>query len=1458
MNKELKQTKAKRLLGLLLTVAMTAGLIQGTAKPVYAAELSEEPSTIEEALADEDTLAPLSESDNGTGREEADPIGEAIPDEGISLEDYLDGSANDYTITFELTDPSDSVRKDVQASLVSDWEQRIQGLTGVSEAGGRIVQIFDGSDTATLLAPVLYQSDSWMLTEKDTWYARVTETYTYTVGSDIPGDTSTQTRTGTRTVTKYVNSTDSASRVKSWADSDRNVTLYPNWKEVKTFPVSFDDKSLKGAANVNSDITVYRPDRDVVLKPLATKSSNWTFKGYEYSFGQQERSEAVITDKGFLIPVTGHSEALTVYAVWTPTHSLYAVSAASITDTNGGYYSEKDGTALMKALKENTTLQLTIEEKIGESDTVRKVEKSDWAGAVWFIYDKNDIPSTEGMDLAALRADKNWSEITKDTKPDAGVYTVALAFDIDRYGKDSDIIAAGPVTFGKLTIDKMTVRLKLTGKDGTADTISLKVGTRFRPDQFFDLWVYDPMGNKIGCLPKYTLRSTNSMFTHYPSDKEIEDNYKVWFNKPNVEPGNRFCAVTEASKENVWTIADLNGKALNKDNYDLSPNRLNEMRVNVYDPAGLTLFLSGGPHRWYFFVPNDEFIDGLTTERMASDYLNVYVKGDMKNTKVRWESFDKAVYEEETITGKNYEFGDGSDLIFALVPEDIPKEKRKEEFEKIFKAKTSLPDQLKAIARRDPTLLYARKKLYVSAMDTALGISSEDLEDSYISIMPQPIILANAEQINGIEGMGFQKNSGGVDSKGDYVGKVKVGLIDQNGDVILEDNPDPDLHVSTVRDYSGRFTYVMGAVDFSDYDFWNARRPMEIKIPQKSNIQEWSHLHGDEPISLSAEMFNYIVKDKCNNNFELFKNQNYSIYHIIDTQKICFFDMDGKLLKESESLEMGDSETVYEVPAFDGVDGTKLSTKNAIWYTVDTENGVNRFRLFDGNVEPLPAKGSDDKFVGARFTLDLKRKDYGDPIKLYADFGHHETAADAKDSDFYVEYIPSVVHAVDAFVASDDNIKNFTEGNTGSLVVNVFYGRKNPKRLEFGKDYTLTYANNKKVADRNSSKAPQVTVTGKGDYKGKKAVAHFSIISPDFGRNHVIWVTNREVKYTGSPLVKKVQMTLKRRNAGVSLKNNLYEILLYEYVLDRNGVITAKYPAGSYAKNDSKIRYFDVVVMSKGGTDNRDGEICGEGLQIGENLFEAMNRDPLSVDVIGVPSYGYTPTVTIPATRNFQPGITPSYLTKLNSLTARYGKTTIRGTDKRLNVELYQDVDGNLVYLCGKDQWETYPIEKAGNYIVKIGPYLQNGESSCDSLGGYSCVDKKVTLKSKEIKSSDIKLAAKNFSYSDNGPVLTFTVKDKVIKENIEVCILSDDRNALYTAGEGKLTFCDGSMVGKPIPIVINGKNLTLADCENGLNVLDVEKATGIDLRSVGKHYIVVRSEKGVYDGKQNLTYTIK
>lgn len=59
--------------------------------------------------------------------------------------------------------------------------------------------------------------------------------------------------------------------------------------------------------------------------------------------------------------------------------------------------------------------------------------------------------------------------------------------------------------------------------------------------------------------------------------------------------------------------------------------------------------------------------------------------------------------------------------------------------------------------------------------------------------------------------------------------------------------------------------------------------------------------------------------------------------------------------------------------------------------------------------------------------------------------------------------------------------------------VNITY---NGIKLVKGKDYTLTYKNNKAVADENSEKIPQIIVHGKGNYKGSIAKT-FSIVSRD-------------------------------------------------------------------------------------------------------------------------------------------------------------------------------------------------------------------------------------------------------------------------------------------------------------------------------------------------------------------------
>ena len=53
------------------------------------------------------------------------------------------------------------------------------------------------------------------------------------------------------------------------------------------------------------------------------------------------------------------------------------------------------------------------------------------------------------------------------------------------------------------------------------------------------------------------------------------------------------------------------------------------------------------------------------------------------------------------------------------------------------------------------------------------------------------------------------------------------------------------------------------------------------------------------------------------------------------------------------------------------------------------------------------------------------------------------------------------------------------------------------KRLTEGKDYKLTYMNNKVVADANAAKKPSVAVTGTGSFTGKVNADAFSIVKAD-------------------------------------------------------------------------------------------------------------------------------------------------------------------------------------------------------------------------------------------------------------------------------------------------------------------------------------------------------------------------
>lgn len=69
-------------------------------------------------------------------------------------------------------------------------------------------------------------------------------------------------------------------------------------------------------------------------------------------------------------------------------------------------------------------------------------------------------------------------------------------------------------------------------------------------------------------------------------------------------------------------------------------------------------------------------------------------------------------------------------------------------------------------------------------------------------------------------------------------------------------------------------------------------------------------------------------------------------------------------------------------------------------------------------------------------------------------------------------------------------------------VEEIILTNKRGNGLRLGKDYTLTYKNNKAVANANAEKAPTVTVKGKGNYSGSFDVK-FTIVQADLGGENI-------------------------------------------------------------------------------------------------------------------------------------------------------------------------------------------------------------------------------------------------------------------------------------------------------------------------------------------------------------------
>lgn len=1455
----------KQRISILLVLAM---IIPGT--PVFAAD-SQAVGNSEDILQGQETGGETSQllvQEQETDGEDPDSIvNKSIGDytarddfeaeaEAALLEDP-DG-VSQYTIKY-VRENGVTLSDNAQAAIAA------AGNSNISLGDdGTVTQIFDaGSEEA--LAPLVYTKTGMQADENKPWKLTYTVTYSYSNASE--------TYYGTRTETKYFGPDAKVKDLQQYA-SGGNIELYPNWVAAK-YNVIWDETSFKGAANPNTSVQTYSAGQSLSLKPVTDNVSGFLFEGYSFRAGNTEK-EAVRSGNNWVIDTRDIEGDITVYARWSVTAT---VSVSEIKDIRVTYGIGND--ELIKKFKENTTLDILTKEEIGEEETNRIIECA-WKGAVWFyapkyvktvetnewgdekeVYvDNTDAVISPDTTISDLRKSKVWTEITAtDPKLNAGDYYLVLAFDESRFTGEASHLAAGSVCRGILDIEKIKLVFELYDITGTSTTVSIpfeeptdgvdewgkpkKIGQPFNPSEYFTAKAFDAdTGEFFADLVEFSVYNANSSLHEYLWGDSC--NLEA---KPKPDPGIMFYIAATAIDRDHVKMVDVNGNVVNNANYTTG-NRSNFVAVCTFVVDEGDLTLGDGYYANDFYFPTDEFMDTLTDREFTDDFVFVYQSKELVQ--------------------------DYQNMQFALLPDSYVKtpEERTKEFERIFAEGLSVSEQMKAIAAKNPTDLYAGKKLYVAVSHNSLGVSSADQNDYYLVIRKQPVIYSNAEEIKGLKGKGIIREYGGVNKYGGYGAKLNIGIIDREGHPILKENGT----VKTVKDYSASYSWAGAdyqAEKLQAVTGWlngTYRSYMEIKLGKYGESGQVPYNYGNKQIELS---FSYLKDRGLFTNFTPYYNQKYSVYHIADSRNVSFSDFEGNKLRDDPILvevtqdKDGKNILSFNVASFKGFDGTNKSTKDVKWYAMDADGKMTL--IPDTAVEPLAKEGTTDVFTGAKFTLDPDS--YGDAIKLCA------KTDTAKEGEFWIKPINPVFYTGVKMVGRQEKRKMGSALYNCSVDIRVMSGTgEQAKELVWNTDYTMTYSNN------TNAGTAKVTVTGKGDYKGKKATATFAILPARFDNAAFVTEKKKTIEFTGKSIDSSMTGTSYFKvylsyDGKTQVSKKEYTPKVVEYKIADDGTILAKDSLEEYNKYDKNIRYFDVYAVASKDGNFLKGDTCGEDLKVGENLYEHMDR----VDVIGTRRGGVKLSYYgIRTAIDYNSKATLKNFADLGKKTVyvKYNKTSgaekIYLTDKRLEVNLYRVLeDGTREFVCSAADYDKVKLPGSGDYILRIGPkyYDEKGNTiqggSLYSVGVYQTLEVKLKMRGLKLSSTVVKVAkeSKTLTINPDGTVLKLDINPKrkafFDAKKVLLCYTGIE-NGSYTVGEGdeELEFYDGSTVKTTIPLMKDGRQLTLADvCVDGvysINLAEFTDSFGNSLNAVGTGAIVFVSSGGKFYGSYSSSYTIK
>ena len=186
----------------------------------------------------------------------------------------------------------------------------------------------------------------------------------------------------------------------------------------------------------------------------------------------------------------------------------------------------------------------------------------------------------------------------------------------------------------------------------------------------------------------------------------------------------------------------------------------------------------------------------------------------------------------------------------------------------------------------------------------------------------------------------------------------------------------------------------------------------------------------------------------------------------------------------------------------------------------------------------------------------------------------------------------------DVTIADEANLSAFYELSGAKPAMTVYY---KGQELVAGKDYTLRYSNNKKVADQSQAKAPTVTIKGKGNFKGTRTVT-FSVLPKDVAdEQNPILITAADVLINTKGKYQ-TKITVKDSQGKKLTLNKDYEIIGY-YVGEKGGTAL---PASANLTAGTTLR---VAIRGKGNyTGTKEAEYKVMQYDLAKVRFKIANQ----------------------------------------------------------------------------------------------------------------------------------------------------------------------------------------------------------------------------------------------------------